>query len=129
MQPLIFLISQANLARWEPAHGSFNFRHPWQQYVKIGAAMRRCAYCLENLSICMNYETEVSYHCFEESSLRCCETNTPICVLISAGTRPGQESFRRSLYESELSFFKNLERVSGYDQEHEKIFEDGLPGV
>ncbi|KAL0877145.1 hypothetical protein Bca101_026850 [Brassica carinata] len=48
----------ANLARWEPAHGSFNFRHPWQQYVKIGAAMRRCAYCLENLSICMNYETE-----------------------------------------------------------------------
>ncbi|CAN6817549.1 unnamed protein product [Brassica oleracea] len=51
--------SMANLARWEPAHGSFNFRHPWQQYVKIGAAMRRCAYCLENLSSCMNYETEV----------------------------------------------------------------------
>ncbi|KAF8107150.1 hypothetical protein N665_0126s0067 [Sinapis alba] len=50
--------SMANLARWEPAHGSFNFRYPWQQYVKIGAAMRRCAYCLENLSICMNYETE-----------------------------------------------------------------------
>ncbi|KAG2312410.1 hypothetical protein Bca52824_023967 [Brassica carinata] len=50
--------AMANLARWEPAHGSFNFRHPWQQYVKIGAAMRRCAYCLENLSICMNYETE-----------------------------------------------------------------------
>ncbi|CAN7089203.1 aluminum-activated malate transporter 10 isoform X2 [Brassica rapa] len=51
--------AMANLARWEPAHGSFNFRHPWQQYVKIGAAMCRCAYCLENLSICMNYETEV----------------------------------------------------------------------
>ncbi|KAJ0229933.1 Aluminum-activated malate transporter 10 [Hirschfeldia incana] len=51
--------AMANLARWEPAHGSFNFRHPWQQYVKTGAAMRRCAYCLENLSICMNYETEV----------------------------------------------------------------------
>ncbi|CAN7042153.1 hypothetical protein IGI04_006856 [Brassica rapa subsp. trilocularis] len=50
--------AMANLARWEPAHGSFNFRHPWQQYVKIGAAMRRCAYCLENLSICTNYETE-----------------------------------------------------------------------
>ncbi|XP_024010491.1 aluminum-activated malate transporter 10 [Eutrema salsugineum] len=50
--------SMANLARWEPAHGSFNFRHPWKLYVKIGAAMRRCAYCLENLSICINYETE-----------------------------------------------------------------------
>ncbi|KAG7614695.1 Aluminum-activated malate transporter [Arabidopsis thaliana x Arabidopsis arenosa] len=53
-----FSFSQANLARWEPAHGSFNFRHPWKLYVKIGAAMRRCAYCLENLSICINYETE-----------------------------------------------------------------------
>jgi hypothetical protein len=50
--------AMANLARWEPAHGSFNFRHPWKLYVKIGAAMRRCAYCLENLSICINYETE-----------------------------------------------------------------------
>ncbi|CAH8273584.1 unnamed protein product [Arabidopsis lyrata] len=50
--------AMANLARWEPAHGSFNFRHPWKLYVKIGAAMRRCAYCLENLSICVSYETE-----------------------------------------------------------------------
>ncbi|XP_010456184.1 PREDICTED: aluminum-activated malate transporter 10 [Camelina sativa] len=50
--------AMANLARWEPAHGSFNFRHPWKLYVKIGAAMRRCAYCLENLSICINYESE-----------------------------------------------------------------------
>ncbi|EOA23025.1 hypothetical protein CARUB_v10003790mg [Capsella rubella] len=52
--------AMANLARWEPAHGSFNFRHPWKLYVKIGAAMRRCAYCLENLSICINYETEAT---------------------------------------------------------------------
>ncbi|CAH8335194.1 unnamed protein product [Eruca vesicaria subsp. sativa] len=50
--------AMANLARWEPAHGSFSFRHPWQQYVKVGAAMRRCAYCLENLSIYMSYEAE-----------------------------------------------------------------------
>ncbi|CAA7040631.1 unnamed protein product [Microthlaspi erraticum] len=54
--------SMANLARWEPAHGSFNFRHPWKLYVKIGAAMRRCAYCLENLSICINYEAEAPEH-------------------------------------------------------------------
>lgn len=59
---LPLLISQANLARWEPSHGSFNFRHPWKLYVKIGAAMRRCAYCLENLSICINYETEVTFY-------------------------------------------------------------------
>ncbi|RZC69637.1 hypothetical protein C5167_032758 [Papaver somniferum] len=28
---------QANFARWEPAHGNFGFRHPWTQYLKIGA--------------------------------------------------------------------------------------------
>ena len=38
--------SQANLARWEPAHGKFGFRHPYAQYAKLGAAMRHCAYCV-----------------------------------------------------------------------------------
>lgn len=48
--------SMANLARWEPAHGPFNFRHPWKQYVKIGASMRSCAYCIEALNGCLNSE-------------------------------------------------------------------------
>jgi hypothetical protein len=42
----------ANLARWEPAHGRFGFRHPYGQYAKVGAAMRACAYCVEALSSC-----------------------------------------------------------------------------
>ncbi|KAI3856572.1 hypothetical protein MKX03_032436 [Papaver bracteatum] len=46
--------SLANFARWEPAHGNFGFRHPWTQYLKIGAMMRNCAYCVEALSGCMN---------------------------------------------------------------------------
>ena len=33
--------AQRNLARWEPAHGKFGFRHPYGQYAKIGAAMRQ----------------------------------------------------------------------------------------
>ncbi|KAL1198085.1 Aluminum-activated malate transporter 10 [Cardamine amara subsp. amara] len=73
--------SMANLARWEPAHGSFNFRHPWKLYVKIGAAMRRCAYCLENLSICINYETEapdqVKKH-FEEACMKLSSASSKI---------------------------------------------------
>ncbi|XP_073226005.1 aluminum-activated malate transporter 2-like isoform X2 [Cicer arietinum] len=28
--------SLANFARWEPGHGKFKFRHPWNQYLKIG---------------------------------------------------------------------------------------------
>ncbi|RCV21744.1 hypothetical protein SEVIR_4G130000v4 [Setaria viridis] len=42
--------SLANLARWEPAHGDFRFRHPYPLYQKIGAAMRCCAYCIDALA-------------------------------------------------------------------------------
>ncbi|CAM0944714.1 unnamed protein product [Alopecurus aequalis] len=38
--------AQATLARWEPAHGAFGFRHPYGLYTKVGAAMRQCAYCV-----------------------------------------------------------------------------------
>lgn len=41
---------QANFARWEPAHGNFNFRHPWKLYLKIGASTRCCAYHMEALN-------------------------------------------------------------------------------
>ncbi|TVU14864.1 hypothetical protein EJB05_38360, partial [Eragrostis curvula] len=44
--------AQANLARWEPAHGKFGFRHPYAQYKNVGAAMRHCAYCVEALLGC-----------------------------------------------------------------------------
>ncbi|XP_009600330.3 aluminum-activated malate transporter 10 [Nicotiana tomentosiformis] len=50
--------SMANFARWEPAHGKFNFRHPWKQYLKIGASMRSCAYCIETLHGGINSNTE-----------------------------------------------------------------------
>ncbi|WVZ80208.1 hypothetical protein U9M48_027701 [Paspalum notatum var. saurae] len=43
----------ANLARWEPAHGGFGFRHPYHLYQKVGAAMRSCAYCVDALAACV----------------------------------------------------------------------------
>ncbi|RLM73606.1 hypothetical protein C2845_PM15G18810 [Panicum miliaceum] len=45
--------SQANLARWEPPHGRFGYRHPYAQYRNVGAAMRHCAYCVEALIGCV----------------------------------------------------------------------------
>lgn len=48
--------SMAGFARWEPAHGRFNFRHPWKQYLKVGASLRSCAYCIETLDGCLNSE-------------------------------------------------------------------------
>uniref|UniRef100_A0ACD5V2K7 Uncharacterized protein n=1 Tax=Avena sativa TaxID=4498 RepID=A0ACD5V2K7_AVESA len=54
--------SQANLARWEPAHGRFGFRHPYAQYKSVGAAMRHCAYCVEALSGCVRSEIQAPGH-------------------------------------------------------------------
>lgn len=50
---------QANFARWEPVHGKFNFGHPWAEYVKVGASLRSCAYCIEALNGSMNSEAKV----------------------------------------------------------------------
>ncbi|GFP82676.1 aluminum-activated malate transporter 8 [Phtheirospermum japonicum] len=42
--------SLANFAWWEPPHGRFKFRHPWKQYLKIGAVVRECACLIEALN-------------------------------------------------------------------------------
>ncbi|MCE6984829.1 hypothetical protein EI534_47255, partial [Pseudomonas frederiksbergensis] len=48
--------TQAHLARWEPGHGRFRLRHPWKQYLKIGALTRGCAYKIETLNNYLNPE-------------------------------------------------------------------------
>ncbi|KAL8266655.1 hypothetical protein R6Q59_003999 [Mikania micrantha] len=50
--------TMANFARWEPPHGNFNFRHPWTNYLKIGMSSRRCAYCIETLSSCLDSKND-----------------------------------------------------------------------
>ncbi|ONI01525.1 hypothetical protein PRUPE_6G144000 [Prunus persica] len=42
--------TMANLARWEPRHGKFRFRHPWKQYLKVGSITRQCAFKIEALN-------------------------------------------------------------------------------
>ncbi|KAM7496989.1 hypothetical protein LguiA_021403 [Lonicera macranthoides] len=42
--------SLVNFAKWEPRHGRFRYRHPWDQYLKIGALSRQCAYKIEALN-------------------------------------------------------------------------------
>ncbi|XVE59652.1 hypothetical protein DITRI_Ditri05aG0063300 [Diplodiscus trichospermus] len=48
----------ANFARWEPGHGRFQFRHPWKQYLKIGALTRQCAYRIESLNGHLNADIQ-----------------------------------------------------------------------
>ncbi|KAL6900792.1 hypothetical protein ACP4OV_005468 [Aristida adscensionis] len=54
--------SLANLARWEPAHGEFRFRHPYALYQKVGAAMRCCAYSVDALAAGVGSETQTPAH-------------------------------------------------------------------
>ncbi|KAJ9189298.1 hypothetical protein P3X46_000608 [Hevea brasiliensis] len=42
--------NMANLARWEPGHGRFRFRHPWEQYLTIGSLTRQCAIKIDVLN-------------------------------------------------------------------------------
>ncbi|XP_047941809.1 aluminum-activated malate transporter 8-like [Salvia hispanica] len=44
----------ADLARWEPGHGRFMFRHPWEQYLRIGNLTRQCACRLQPINGYLN---------------------------------------------------------------------------
>ncbi|KAK4432606.1 Aluminum-activated malate transporter 8 [Sesamum alatum] len=48
----------ANFASWEPSHGRFRFRHPWKQYLKLGALARECACLIETLNRCINSKSQ-----------------------------------------------------------------------
>ncbi|KAM5584964.1 aluminum-activated malate transporter 2-like [Rosa sericea] len=50
--------TMANLARWEPGHGRFRFRHPWKQYLKVGTLTRQCAFKIEALNNYLTSETQ-----------------------------------------------------------------------
>ncbi|KAF5729778.1 hypothetical protein HS088_TW20G00142 [Tripterygium wilfordii] len=63
--------AMAKFALWEPAHGQFNYKHPWKQYLKIGSSIRSCAYCLEALNACINSEHKVPESIMEHVSDSC----------------------------------------------------------
>lgn len=50
--------SRMNFATWEPSHGRFFFRYPWNLYIKVGNATRYCAYCVEALDGLLNSEIQ-----------------------------------------------------------------------
>ncbi|KAG7596292.1 Aluminum-activated malate transporter [Arabidopsis suecica] len=49
----------ANYAEWEPPHGQFRFRHPWKQYVAVGALLRQCAYRIDALNSYINSDFQI----------------------------------------------------------------------
>ncbi|XP_002992826.2 aluminum-activated malate transporter 9 [Selaginella moellendorffii] len=54
--------SLANFAGWEPPHGKFlKCGYPWPHYVKVGAALRHCAYASMALHGCVRAEVQAPY--------------------------------------------------------------------
>ncbi|RZC78532.1 hypothetical protein C5167_002727 [Papaver somniferum] len=68
--------SLANFAKWEPPHGRFRFRHPWNQYLKIGAITRQCACQMEALNGCINSEIQASSQEFKKKIQEACTKMT-----------------------------------------------------
>ncbi|XP_074573644.1 LOW QUALITY PROTEIN: aluminum-activated malate transporter 10-like [Curcuma longa] len=85
--------SQANLAKWEPGHGRFRFRHPWSQYLKVAAAMRYCAYCMEAFNGCISSETteDMKSH-LRESCVKLSSDSSKILRELSSSIKSMKES-------------------------------------
>ncbi|AEE28290.1 Aluminum-activated malate transporter [Arabidopsis suecica] len=49
----------ANFAKWEPRHGQFRFRHPWRQYLAVGALLRQSAYRIDALNSNINSDMQI----------------------------------------------------------------------
>lgn len=50
--------SLVNFAKWEPRHGKFRYRHPWERYLKVGSLTRECAYKIDALNCCLNSDMQ-----------------------------------------------------------------------
>ncbi|KAL6840907.1 hypothetical protein ACP4OV_029167 [Aristida adscensionis] len=68
--------SLCNLAKWEPGHGKFSFRHPWRQYQNLGALCRQCASSMEALA---SYVITVKQSQYPESNPELCSKIRTSC--------------------------------------------------
>ncbi|CAK9138104.1 unnamed protein product [Ilex paraguariensis] len=51
--------SLANFAKWEPRHGMFRYRHPWEKYLEVGNLTRQCAFRIDALNGYLTSEIQV----------------------------------------------------------------------
>ncbi|KAL9228620.1 hypothetical protein vseg_004176 [Gypsophila vaccaria] len=61
----------ANFANWEPGHGKFGYNHPWNQYIKLGAIIRKCAYRIDALFVHINSDVQVPQKLGEQIKESC----------------------------------------------------------
>ncbi|XP_004974302.1 aluminum-activated malate transporter 1 [Setaria italica] len=68
--------SLAIFAKWEPGHGNFYFRYPWDQYQNIGADARQCASSMQALASHIVTLTKAKY---PETNLELCPKVRTAC--------------------------------------------------
>ncbi|CAL5017079.1 unnamed protein product [Urochloa decumbens] len=72
--------SLCTFAKWEPMHGKFCFRHPWNQYQKLGTLCRQCASSMEALVSCV---TTLKKSQYPEANPELCQKIGATCAAMS----------------------------------------------
>ncbi|KZV55735.1 Aluminum activated malate transporter family protein [Dorcoceras hygrometricum] len=108
--------SLANSAKWEPRHGKFRYRQPWDQYLKVGAATRECAYRIEALSgYLINSEMQMPAEIREKIQEPCMKISKECsCALVelSAAIKKMTQATRADLHVSKAkAVSKNLKSL------------------
>ncbi|KAI3741394.1 hypothetical protein L1987_59066 [Smallanthus sonchifolius] len=122
--------AMASMARWEPAHGRFKFRHPWKQYLKVGASIRSCAYCIETLSGFINSEVqapELLKKHMKEVCMRLSSSSSNVLKELAMTTKTMTKSTKTQFFVQEMNFavqsfqnmFKDLSEQALLLTEHE----------
>ncbi|XVF69256.1 hypothetical protein PTKIN_Ptkin11bG0066500 [Pterospermum kingtungense] len=115
--------TMANLARWEPGHGRFRFRHPWENYLKIGNLTRECAYKIEALNSYLNSEiqTPVEFRSkIQDSctkiSVECSKALKELTSMIRNMTRARSGDVHIESSKTAAEELKNLLKTSLWDE-------------
>ncbi|KAL8192628.1 hypothetical protein R6Q57_027813 [Mikania cordata] len=125
----------ASMARWEPAHGSFKFRHPWKQYLKVGASMRSCAYCVETLGGFINSEVqapELLKKHMREACMMLSTSSSNVLRELAMTTKTMTRSTKTQFFVQDMQFavqsfqdvFKHLSKQALLLTEHEAVKEN-----
>ncbi|RCV32495.1 hypothetical protein SETIT_7G007400v2 [Setaria italica] len=72
--------SLCTLAKWEPIHGKFRFRHPWSEYQNLGTLCRQCAATMEALA---SYVVILTKYQYPEANPELCLKVQTTCSQIS----------------------------------------------
>ncbi|RDY08005.1 Aluminum-activated malate transporter 2 [Mucuna pruriens] len=115
--------SLANFARWEPGHGKFKFRHPWNLYLQIGSLSRQCAYRMEALNAHLTSDIQGSLEIrsaiqelCSEMSLESSKALKELGSSIRAMTRPSSSDTHVANAKAAVKSLKSLLQSSSWKE-------------